>query len=558
MTYRLSKLAEYLSNENYEMAIKYCQDNPSEQPQREPEEVQLLLAKAYFVSEDYSRASELLAKLNDSRTLRVKYESQLLSFKAAYLLGATPINLAPLLELLNREYGPNNPHSANLLQTMEAVRLKGSAQVGRSSLAGNEIKEFEELFKQEDDNSIVMEGMPMFLISCRWYSAWYDFNDRSERIQKEKRHPGPITHFEIADHPFAYAHDPTPSKAYTNQYLLPAARHMIMPKKCWQFLKDRYGGFDFKRYNISFIEKPQEIITEIYLKKIEIAKYLREKTTAPLFVTVQTTRKETWEGVRAKMHKIWGVGEIYEFDSGKLKGKPKDSEILEEVDIVGKQYVYVLNEVSRAAEPEQTQKCGNKSCSASEKLKYCQCRAIKYCGMECLKADRNNHRKKCELEISHQKQESVVFKNFNLEEKDFGGRKGIVGLKNLGNTCYMNSGLQCLSNTKEITEYFMRDDFKSHINYSNPLGTKGNLACSYAELIREMWTDSKEVASPFKLKKIIGNYASQFSGFAQQDSQELISYLIDGLQEDLNLVKKKETFESSDEIKPDEEMSRES
>jgi ubiquitin C-terminal hydrolase len=112
-----------------------------------------------------------------------------------------------------------------------------------------------------------------------------------------------------------------------------------------------------------------------------------------------------------------------------------------------------------------------------------------------------------------------VFKNFNLEEKDFGGLKGRVGLKNLGNTCYMNSGLQCLSNTREMTEYFMKADFKSHINYSNPLGTKGNLACTYAELIREIWTGNSEAVSPFKLKKIIGNFATQFAGFGQQDSQ---------------------------------------
>ena len=115
-----------------------------------------------------------------------------------------------------------------------------------------------------------------------------------------------------------------------------------------------------------------------------------------------------------------------------------------------------------------------------------------------------------------------------------------------------------MSNTKEITDFFMKDEFKNHINYHNPLGTKGNLACAYAELIREMWTGGNDVVSPFKLKKMMGNFAAQFGGYGQQDSQEFISYLVDGLQEDLNLVRKKENFETSDDVKPDEEMSRES
>lgn len=100
--------------------------------------------------------------------------------------------------------------------------------------------------------------------------------------------------------------------------------------------------------------------------------------------------------------------------------------------------------------------------------------------MDCLKEDWKFHKAKCELEQEHLRRKPVTFKEFNLEEKDYGGRKGIVGLKNLGNTCYMNSGIQCLSNTRELTEYFMKDEFKSHINHSNPLGTKGNLACAYA------------------------------------------------------------------------------
>jgi hypothetical protein len=48
--------------------------------------------------------------------------------------------------------------------------------------------------------------------------------------------------------------------------------------------------------------------------------------------------------------------------------------------------------------------------------------------------------------------------------------RGLCGLQNLGNTCFMNSALQCLSNTIELSSYFINDIYVSHINTVNPLG----------------------------------------------------------------------------------------
>ena len=144
----------------------------------------------------------------------------------------------------------------------------------------------------------------------------------------------------------------------------------------------------------------------------------------------------------------------------------------------------------------------------------------------------------------------------------FSGRQpttpGLCGLSNLGNTCFMNSGLQCLVHIPSLIEYFKNDTYVKEINTKNPLGMKGELAKSFGELVKAMWSGDYAYLAPRDYKLTVGKFAPTFSGYAQQDSQEHISFLLDGLHEDLNRVVNKPYIEMKEIDKPDMEAAQES
>ena len=117
-------------------------------------------------------------------------------------------------------------------------------------------------------------------------------------------------------------------------------------------------------------------------------------------------------------------------------------------------------------------------------------------------------------------------------------RHGRVGLWNLGNTCFMNAALQALSATVPLSEYFLSNIFIRELNLDNKFGMEGKVAVNYARHIKELWSSNGAVA-PRGIKRTMARKNPQFIGYQQQDSQELIMSLLDGLHEDLNRVMEK-------------------
>lgn len=133
-----------------------------------------------------------------------------------------------------------------------------------------------------------------------------------------------------------------------------------------------------------------------------------------------------------------------------------------------------------------------------------------------------------------------------MQKKKFGRGVGSVGLHNLGNTCYMNSALQCVRSVEELTKFFLTDAYMSEINKTNLLGYHGKVAMAYGTLLKEIYAEGRGSVSPRDFKATVGRCRSTFSGWGQQDSQEFLGFLLDALQEDLSRVKNKPYIEKPD------------
>ena len=99
------------------------------------------------------------------------------------------------------------------------------------------------------------------------------------------------------------------------------------------------------------------------------------------------------------------------------------------------------------------------------------------------------------------------------------------GLENIGNTCFMNSALQCLNHVHEYLSYFS--------NLSSESTALTPLTRSYVEFTKQMVSNQNQPIIPVDIYMQFGKIAPRFTNYRQQDSLEFINILLDTLHDDL-------------------------
>ena len=108
----------------------------------------------------------------------------------------------------------------------------------------------------------------------------------------------------------------------------------------------------------------------------------------------------------------------------------------------------------------------------------------------------------------------------------------IVGLDNIGATCYMNATLQCLSNTTKLSQYFL-NKFKYNKDDNSKI-----MSNEYYKVVYNLWKieNDKKSYAPKSFKEILSRENTLFEGITANDSKDLINFLLERFHQELNKI----------------------
>lgn len=392
-------------------------------------------------------------------------------------------------------------------------------------------------------------GEDWYLIDSRWFKQWkkyvgYDSWDMYN-MGERNIYPGPI------DNSGLFA---DPESQILKEHLIDELDYMLVPTEAWQKLVGWYGC----------LEGQQPIVRKViehglFVKHCKVEVYLLELKLCEIsdpdnLKTHQFSKADTIETIEKEMRNLFNIPKEKEtrlwnrYMSNTFEQLSKPDSTVQDAGLYQGQVLVIEQKNEDGTWPRQTLQ-GKPSTATSRNCTISSKTTASFYSPSSSTITNGDSSSSCGGNSGSGGVRGTCgssFNNYTFRESELLTRPGLCGLSNLGNTCFMNSALQCLSNTQHLTDYFLTDKYELEINRQNPLGMKGEIAVAYADLVKQMWSGRNSYVAPRIFKTQVGRFAPQFSGYQQQDSQELLAFLLDGLHEDLNRVKRKPYLELKD------------
>ena len=113
--------------------------------------------------------------------------------------------------------------------------------------------------------------------------------------------------------------------------------------------------------------------------------------------------------------------------------------------------------------------------------------------------------------------------------------RGLIGLMNIGATCYMNATLQCFSNIPKLREYLTEKKMYYKLKKYKEIH---KLSFALAEVIKNLWVNlDKRFYPPENFKNVISEMNPLFKGVAANDPKDLVLFLLENIHKELNIHK---------------------
>ncbi|XP_020575008.1 ubiquitin carboxyl-terminal hydrolase 5 isoform X1 [Phalaenopsis equestris] len=416
------------------------------------------------------------------------------------------------------------------------------------------------------------EGDNFYLITSRWWQSWLDFVNQDTNTTLSNgyglhNHGSPCS--SIPKRPLAIDNSDLINDATSeipnvdielHETLVEGRDYILLPQEVWNRFRGWYGGGPtLPRKTINSGSSQTDLYVEVYPLRLQLLLTPKKEQ-----AIIRISKKETVRELHRKACEVFDLILdnvcIWDYYGHQKHDLMNDMEkTLDDANIQMDQDILVEvigngNGITDGGCMSSVQENGsNERDSGSLAVEPCRSSISVVEGLSMCK----NISISCSSEISQSQQLASpsseldgVHGTSTIATR--GTPLGLNGLLNLGNTCFMNSAIQCLVHTPEFARYF-REDYHKEINWKNPLGMVGELAMAFGDLLRKLWVPGRTSVSPRPFKTKLARFAPQFSGYNQHDSQELLAFLLDGLHEDLNRVKHRPYIKSKDaDGRPDE------